>query len=319
MNPAAVGVVIVTYNSAEVIEDCLRGLDGVAQAVVVDNASADQSVAKARATGLAEVLANEANRGFAAAVNQGVRALSTPLVLVLNPDVVLTAPLDAGSPAVQRALEPEVGLVGGRLDDEDGVYQQGFGVRRQPTPASLCAEVLLFNRLWPGNPINRRYRCFGFDPDRAQECEQPAGAFLLFRREVFDALGGFDEGFYPLWFEDVDFSRRVRGAGYRVRFEPSAHGKHRGAHSLVSVPAAIRQRAWYGNLLRFAEKHFSAVASFFLRAATTAGLALRGILRFLSAGGSNEGRACFGTIATVWSRPNSSRDAGAGLERTRAA
>jgi len=319
MRATDVGAVIVTYNSAEVIEDCLRSLDGVAQTVVVDNASVDASVAKARATGLAEVIANETNRGFAAAVNQGVRALSTPLVLVLNPDVVLSAPLDAQSAAVRQALTPEVGLVGGRLDDENGVYQQGFGVRRLPTALSLCAEVLLLNRLWPGNPINRRYRCLGFDPARAQDCEQPAGAFLLFRREVFDALGGFDEGFYPLWFEDVDFCRRARDAGYRIRFEPSARGKHRGAHSLVSVPAAIRQRAWYGNLLRFAEKHFSAVASFFLRTAATAGLALRGILRFLSAGGSNEGRACFGTIATVWSRPNSSRDAGAALERTRAA
>lgn len=314
-----VGVVIVTYNSAEVIADCLRSLDGVTQTVVVDNASSDASVAAARQTGLCEVIANESNRGFAAAVNQGVRALATPLILVLNPDVVLETGFSADAPIVRHAMDTQVGLVGGRLDDENGCYQHGFGVRRLPTPASLAAEALLLNRAWPGNPWNRRYRCADFNPTVAQDCEQPAGAFLLFRREVFDALGGFDESFYPLWFEDVDFCQRLRAAGYRIRYEPSARGKHRGAHSLVSLSAANRQKAWYGNLLRFAGKHFSPVASFFLRTAATAGLALRGILRFLSAGGSNEGRACFGTIGTVWSRPYSSRDAGAGLERTRAA
>lgn len=319
MSASSVGVVIVTYNSAEVLAGCLRSLRGAAEVVVVDNASADESVAVAHQSGVCTVIANQTNRGFAAAVNQGVGSLRAPLLLVLNPDVVLQTGLGPDTEIVRQAFRAEVGLVGGRLDAEEGGYQHGFGVRRLPTPALLAAEALLLNRLWPGNPLNRRYRCADFDPAAAQECEQPAGAFLLFRRDVFDALGGFDESFFPLWFEDVDFCKRVLDAGYRIRYEPTARGIHRGGHSLVRLSATNRQRAWYGNLLRFAEKHFSPVASFFLRTAATAGLALRGIVRFLSAGRSNEGRACFGTIGTVWSRPYSSRDAGAGLERTRAA
>ncbi|MBI1355265.1 MAG: glycosyltransferase [Acidobacteria bacterium] len=320
MSPAGVGVVIVTYQSAGVIERCLRSLRGVEQAVVVDNASTDHSATVARNTLLARVIANETNRGFAAAVNQGVAALKTPLILVLNPDVELQAGFEESAPIVREALRPEVGLVGGRLEDEDGAYQEGFGVRALPTPGALLAEALLLNRVWPGNPWNRRYRCVGFDPSAAQDCEQPAGAFLLFRREIFERMGGFDEDFYPLWFEDVDFCWRIRAAGYRIRYEPTARGRHLGAHSIGSLSAANRHKAWYGNLLRFADKHFSTAENLALRAAATVGLAVRGIGRGLTAGGIQEGRACFHAIRTVWSRPHSfSRDAGGAFERTRAA
>ena len=315
-----IGVVIVAYNSAGVIERCLRSLAGVQRIVVIDNASADDSAAVARNTGLATVISNESNRGFAAAVNQGIATLTTPLILVLNPDVELETELSPTSAIVLEALRPEVALVGGRLDDDDGVYQSGFGVRALPTPGMLIAEVLLLNRVWPGNPWNRRYRCAGFDPNSAQDCEQPAGAFLLLRREMAERLGGFDERFYPLWFEDVDLCWRARAAGYRVRYEPSARGRHGGAHSIASLSAAKRNKAWYGNLLRFAEKHFSTADILALRTASTVGLVLRGLIRGLAPGGMQHGRACFDAIRTVWSRPQSfSRDAGAAFERIRAA
>ncbi len=75
--------------------------------------------------------------------------------------------------------------------------------------------MLGLNRLWPGNPVNRRYRCLDLDLEAAADVEQPAGAFLLIRRDAWQALGGFDEGFHPIWFEDVDFLKRARDAGYR--------------------------------------------------------------------------------------------------------
>ena len=302
---ASVAAVIVTHNSAEQIGRCLRSLEGLDEIVVVDNASSDGTVEEARrARPDATILPNTDNRGFATAVNQGVRACRANLIALLNPDVELGGPLDADCPLARTALRPEVGLAGGRLDDADGEFQHGFGVRSLPTPAMLAAEALLVNRLWPGNPWNRRWRAAGFDPSLAQACEQPAGAYWMFRRDVFESIGGMDEGFHPLWFEDVDFCRRVLQAGFQVRFEPEPRARHAGGHSLRSMSARARHNAWYRNLLRFSQKHYSRPAARAVKSSVLAGLAMRGLASSLGIGKREDGRACLQTIRSLFQRPD---------------
>ena len=318
---ARVAAVIVTFNSAGEIGRCLGSLEGVDEIVVVDNASSDGTVAAARtARPDARILVNAENRGFAAAVNQGVRASRAELIALLNPDVELRGPLDGSCALATTALRPEVGLAGGRLDDENGGFQEGFSVRALPTAGMLAAEALLLNRLWPGNPWNRRWRAAGFDPDRPQECEQPAGAYWMFRREAFDRLGGLDEAFYPLWFEDVDFCRRARSAGLQVRFEPAPKARHAGGHSLRSMSARARHNAWYRSLLRYSEKHYSKPAALSLKAAVVTGLALRAAASLCGFGKRKDGRACLQTIRSLFQRPDAELGATRGdLGRTPAA
>jgi N-acetylglucosaminyl-diphospho-decaprenol L-rhamnosyltransferase len=86
--------------------------------------------------------------------------------------------------------------------------------------------------------------------------EQPAGAFLMIRRDVWQELNGFDERFYPLWFEDVDFCWRARQKGYRMCYTPDAVAKHTGGHSLAKISLENRQLYWYRSLLGFAAKHY---------------------------------------------------------------
>ena len=124
-------------------------------------------------------------------------------------------------------------------------------VRRFPTPAALILEALLLNRVWPNNPVNRRYRALDLKIDAPAPVEQPAGAFLMVRRAVWEELGGFDEGFYPLWFEDVDFCRRAANRGYLLYYVPAAVAKHTGAHSIPQLTVEMRRFYWYGSLLRF--------------------------------------------------------------------
>jgi GT2 family glycosyltransferase len=270
---ASVAVVIVTYNSAREIEACLRSLDGVGEVVVIDNASQDDTCRRVQAVApQARLIRNPSNLGFAAAVNQGIRATANPLVLLLNPDTVLRGSLE---PMERECLSPEVGAVAGQLVDALGVPQIGFNVRSFPTPFSLAAELLLVNRLWPSNPLNRRYRRLDLDPVRRQDVEQPAGAFLMVKREVFDQIGPLDEGFYPIWFEDVDLCLRIRKAGYTIRYVPGSVAEHQGAHSVRAMPLEQKQLAWYCNLLRFVEKHYSPAACFALRLTAGAGLAFR--------------------------------------------
>jgi GT2 family glycosyltransferase len=249
-----IGIVIVTFNSAASIESCLESaLRTGAEVVLVDNASRDETLVKAARLPV-RIITNSSNRGFAAAVNQGIACLTVQYVLLLNPDAVLLTDLKA----MRRACDlPRAAGAGGRLLDESGRPQIGFMVRRFPSAGVLALEVLLLNRLWPNNPWNRQYRALDLDYSVAFEAEQPAGAFLMVRRDVWQTLGGFDENFHPLWFDDVDFCRRAADAGYRMYYVPEAVAKHTGGHSIAKISLEMRRFYWYGSFLRYAAKHFS--------------------------------------------------------------
>lgn len=251
------GAVIVTYNSAEVIGRCLESCVNTPglEIVVVDNASTDDTRRRILEFPAVHAIFNDRNRGFAGAVNQGIAALDSPYVLLLNPD----AELVSGFETLVHRLEqdPRAGVAAGRLVGTDGHDQTKFHLRRLPTPATLAFEALGLNRLLPWNPVNRHYR-----PENAeQSVEQPAAAFLLVRRAAWEALGGFDESFHPVWFEDVDFSKRLRDNGWTVAFEATATARHIGGHSASRIAWGQRQRFWYGSLLQYAARHFAASRS----------------------------------------------------------
>ena len=221
--------------------------------VVIDNASSDDTVERVRTRAGVRLIANRVNRGFAAAVNQGTReAGQAGFLLLLNPDACLATPLEDLIEASRRH-----GLAAGKLVGEDGRAQTGFALRRFPTPAALIFELFGINRLWPRNPVNCHYRYLDRDLDRPGPVEQPAGAFLMTRRDVWEGLGGLDEQFHPVWFEDVDFCRRAADAGYRIEYVPSVIARHVGGHSVGQVPRAYRAVYWCDSLLRYAVKHFA--------------------------------------------------------------
>jgi hypothetical protein len=217
----------------------------------VDNASKDGTVREAHRRPWARVIANRRNLGFGAAANQGARMCDLPCILILNPDVVI----DSGMDRLARECA-EHGLAAGVLTDETGEPQHGFTIRRFPTPAVLAFEALGLNRLWPRNPVNRRYRYLDRDLHAGGPVDQAAGAFLMIRRNVFEQLGGFDELFYPVWFEDVDLALRARRLGYVTEFVPEVRARHLGGHSVRALPQNWKTKYWYASLLRYAAKHF---------------------------------------------------------------
>lgn len=269
-----IGIIIVTYNSAAEIGACLEAaLASGAETIVVDNASRDGTFAEVARRGV-RLIANSENRGFAGAVNQGFGALNNPYVLLLNPDAVIQTSLE---PLRQACDLPGAAGAGGKLLDASGRPQVGFMVRGLPTPATLALEALLLNRIWPGNPVNRRYRCLDWDSSTCSKVEQPAGAFLMVRRAVWQELGGLDESFFPLWFEDVDFCRRIRDRGFSLYYIPEAVAKHTGGHSVPNLPLEMRLIYWYRGLLRYSAKHFGPFAFRAVCLAVVTGSFLRGI------------------------------------------
>ncbi len=221
--------------------------------IVVDNASSDRTVQLVQDRHL-QLIANPENRGFAAAVNQGISACDEEFLLLLNPDANLLTAVDALVEASQQ-----YGLAAGMLVDPTGKPQSGFTIRRLPTPAALIYELFGINRLWPSNPVNRRYRYLDRDLDQKGPVEQPAGAFLMIRRDVWENLHGFDESFHPVWFEDVDFCKRAldqRDCKYRIEYVPSVQASHQGAHSVGRISQGCRAVYWCVSLTRYAAKHF---------------------------------------------------------------
>jgi GT2 family glycosyltransferase len=292
------GIVIITHNSADFLEPCLRAaLSRSDRVVVVDNASRDNSADLARKHPGAQLIANSSNRGFAGAANQGIRALDRDFVLLLNPDAIIETPLD---PLVEACSRFGVGAAGGKLVHVDGAPQRGFMVRRFPTPARLAFECLGWNRIWPSNPVNRRYRYWDFDCDRRQRVEQPAGAFLMVRRRVWEALGGFDEAFYPVWYEEVDFLQRAAAKGYSAVYVPQAIAVHHGGHSVSALPPAAARWYWYDNLLRFSAKHFHSMGF-----RVVSGAVLVGVLTRMAGGrliGSEEAATGYGRVLRLAGR-----------------
>jgi N-acetylglucosaminyl-diphospho-decaprenol L-rhamnosyltransferase len=270
-----VGIVIVTHNSAAEIGPCLDAATATGAAViVVDNASEDGTQAELERRGV-QWIANPSNTGFAAAVNQGIRALRAPLVLLLNPDAIIQRGLEQLREACR---DPHTAAAGGMLVDNLGRPQIGFMVRRFPSPGALCLEALLVNRLWPRNRINWHYRCLDLTYTKLLEVEQPAGAFLMIRRDAWEKLGGFDESFYPLWFEDVDFLKRAKCNSYHICFVPCAVARHSGGHSIQKISLEFRQFYWYRSLLKYAAKHFSPAAGRLVCLAVIIGSVMRTVL-----------------------------------------
>ncbi|WP_436758522.1 glycosyltransferase [Streptosporangium sp. V21-05] len=229
-------VVIVTYSSGKVVEGCLRSLDaaladaGPARVVVVDNASADDTVERVRAVAPeAEVIQTGRNAGFAAGVNAGIAAADGCDVLVLNPDIRL-AP---GSVLLLRqALAlPGTGIAAPRLTGETGTLH--LSMRRRPTVPRALGEALL------GGNRAGRIPALGelvVDPaayDSPQVVDWVAGAAWMISRACLDALDPLDERYF-LYSEETEYMLRAGEAGFAVRYEPRAVAVHLGGEQSTS-------------------------------------------------------------------------------------
>lgn len=204
---------------------------GRAEVWVVDNGSTDgspQLVADHHPW--ARLVRPEQNLGFGRAVNLVAQATTTAWVAAANADIVLTpgalpALLEAG------ARDPRAGVIGPRLLLEDGSTQPS--VQPFPTLGAALLQLLQAPRL-STRAARRLYLPEHWDPDRPARVPWVTGAFVLARREAFEAAGGFDEGQW-LYAEDLDLCWRMRRAGWEIRYEPASTVHH--AHSAASEQA----------------------------------------------------------------------------------
>ena len=247
-----VSAVVVSFNSADDLPDCLRSLrsEGVADVVVVDNASADSSVEVVRRLDPdARLVQTGANLGFGTAANRGVAMTTGDHVLILNPDTVVEpGTVKALSEALDR--DPGMAAVGPRLENVDGSLYPS--VRRFPDLMVAFGHAFL-GLVWPRNPATRRYRMLDWDHDLpAPRVDWVSGACVLVRRSAFEMVGGFDEGYF-MYVEDVDLCWRLGQAGWRIGYEPAGRVVHALGGSSRLVPYRMIAEH-HRSLLRFVAK-----------------------------------------------------------------
>ncbi|GAB3307525.1 glycosyltransferase family 2 protein [Luteimonas notoginsengisoli] len=202
--------IVVTYQSAGTIDDCLsrlRAATGVVQIRVVDNDSRDATLAIVQRHAAVDprlrFIGNPDNPGFAVACNQGARDSDAPWLAFVNPDCLVGRDTLARLLRHARAAGGEV-LLGADLVDVAGV-RDGAARRNDPDFAAMLRGPL---RSSSGRPLDVEVD----DAQLLQQVEAVSGALMLLPRMLFDRIGGFDEG-YRLHVEDLDLCRRARLAG----------------------------------------------------------------------------------------------------------
>jgi hypothetical protein len=218
---------------------------------VVDNDSADGTVEMVRQEFAdVRVIANQANLGFAKANNQALRLCSgrAEFILLLNPDMRVEPD------TLQKMIEwmranPQASVAGCHLTNDQGETIKH--VRRFPTVWDQLAIVLKLPHLIPR--ILDKYIIADFDYKKAAKVDSIRGGFFMLRRETLENIGLLDERYF-LWFEEVDYCRRVKAAGGEVWYTPDAQCVDHVGQSFKQVKRGTAQGYFRDSMLKYFKK-----------------------------------------------------------------
>ncbi len=250
-----VSIVILTYKEApEVLAACLGAVRASApggdssrrEVIIVDNsgsAATERLVHEYLPT--ATYLANAENRGFAAAVNQGMRLATGRYILLLNPDTVV--PPDAIERMVQHMdADVDVGIGSCIIRYPNGELQPS--IRRFP---KLLDQLLILFKV--PHVVSRlkavdEYMMTDVDAMKTQDVDSIMGAFMMIRKSVIDEIGMFDERYF-IWFEEVDYCKMAHDAGFKIRHYADVEIVHHKGHTFNQL-ATIRKQKWIRESMR---------------------------------------------------------------------
>lgn len=275
-------IVIVNYNVSDLLRRCLASVfaaegDLTFAVCVVDNNSQDDSVLMVqREFPRVHVIANKENLGYPAANNQGLALLGVTgdkpprYSLLLNPDTEV--PPDGFIRLLDYMDEhPEVGVVGPKIVLLDG--QLDLACRRDVSMPALVYRMLGLSYLFPRSPRFGRYNLTYLDDNQLAAVDSVVGAFMLVRGEAIERVGLLDDRFW-MYGEDLDWSKRIRDAGWTVMYNPSVTVKHVKRASSRQNPRA--QTEFYRAMLIFYYKHYREETSLWLHWLVLLGVALKG-------------------------------------------
>lgn len=312
--PPDLSIVIVNWNTRDMTRDCLRSVfDALhgpdagrigAQVILVDNASADGSADMVAAEfPQVALIRNDANRGFAAANNQGFAIATGRHILLLNSDTLVHGDALSASVAWLDA-HPAAGALAIKALNADGTTQ--MTCHQFP---SLLNQFLMASGLWKLKwpRFLGRYHMTDWARDSEREVEVISGCYLMLRRPVLDQVGPLDEDFF-FFGEETDWCRRMRDAGWVLMFVPLGTFTHFGSVSAKKLNHK-RDVMLAGSKVRLHRKHggpAAAAVAWLMAALFNASRALFWTLRAALGGGAaardraRHFRAVVGDLGVIW-------------------
>lgn len=267
-------IIIVSWNVRDLLKENLKAIYGSENRIglevfVVDNNSSDGSAEMVK-NEFKEVklIANKENAGFARANNQVLKEAKGRYILLLNPDMRVLPGTIEGMVGWMDA-HPEAGVAGCRLVKENGGIVPH--VRRFPAVWDQLAIILKLPHLFPA--VLNKYLLKEFDYSKEAEVDSIRGSFFMIRREVIDKLGGLDERYF-VWFEEVDYCRQAKRAGWKVMYAPEVKCVDYIGKSFLQVRRGKAQEYFRDSMLKYFKKWHPAWQYWILKMAWPIGIFL---------------------------------------------
>ena len=272
-------VVIVSYNTKEVLSDCLKTVKSAIQNLksevfVVDNSSHDQTVKMIKKDfPWVKLIANKKNLGFSKANNQAIKKSNGKYILILNPDTkVLNDTFSKMIDFMEKS--PEVAVSTCRVELLDGSLDPDCR-RSFPTPWRSFTHFSGLSKIFKGSKIFDQYNMGYLSEEKEQEVDACVGAFMMVRRTAVDKVGLFDEDFF-FYGEDLDWCWRFGEKGYKIMYTPitkiihykgASSGIKKGSQEVSKATAESKRKALVEStraMTLFYEKHFKDKYPFFI-------------------------------------------------------
>jgi GT2 family glycosyltransferase len=256
-------IIVLSYNTKEITDECLmrvkkasqaaeKDLGNKIQTIVVDNASEDGSAEMIKKKhSWVRLIESVVNSGFSGGNNLAMKEVKTPFILLLNSDAYIE------EDTLVKALEyfqknPECSGLGCKLEFADGRFQPSAGFLPNPLNTMLWISGLSLLGL-DAHPIHPRDKSFFA---KEKKVDWVMGAFLLIKKEVYDKTGGFDESIF-MYGEEVEWCKRIKDNGFDIYYVPSfaiTHLDKASSQFMLEKPLLNEIKG----IVRFFKQHYKA-------------------------------------------------------------
>lgn len=252
-NNKSISVIVVTYNSSQHIEKCLKSLllhenNYIEEIFLIDNASKDNTlkIVEQVKNNKIKILKLKYNLGFASAVNEGLKKTRGKYIFLINPDTEIFK--ESFYTLIKSVEIKNGGISGGKMLGRNGYVHKTYV--RKPSLMIGLFDFTNLRKIYPNNPWHKKFYYLDLKPSNSSiEVDAVSGGYMLIKREVVDMVGNFN-GNYFMYLEDVEYCLRARKIGFKVIYCPKSTIFHEGGASSenrdrINFNAWVKSRSYF--------------------------------------------------------------------------